>query len=197
MDRAVRFSLFALGTFIGALFVTLAVQWTSESADEPVLAQGGQALESLAGLNARMATELALRGALKLNPTTGDEPDPNDFEAIEARNRELAERRAKLIDELAAREAVDPSWAPDMQRQMIEQFAARAPKGAKLLSATCKTSLCIAEVESLSRRDSTGQTGWSGMFGLRRGFVMNVESPIEGQYRSFVYLARDGHSLPK
>lgn len=193
MDRAVRFSLFALGTFIGALFVTFALEWTGETAEEPVLAQGGQQPDGLAGRNADVGAELVLPRAATPDPGH----DELDLEAMEARDRDVGQRRATLIRERADQEDMDPNWAPAMQRHIAEQFAAQGPAGAKLVSATCKTSLCIAEIESLSSRDSTGQMGWAAMFGLGRGFVMNHETAIDGQYRSVVYLARDGHSLPK
>jgi hypothetical protein len=186
MDRAVRFSLFALGAFIGALFVTFALESTNEPTEEPGLARR---------LSDRVGEQLILRSTPNLGRGESDEGD--DIEEMAAQGRRAGQRRAALINELAAQEAVDPGWAPAMERRMTAQFAAHAPEGATLVSATCKTSLCIAEVESLSSRDSTGQLGWSAMFGIRRGFVMNEETAIEGQYRSVVYMSRDGHSLPK
>jgi hypothetical protein len=127
----------------------------------------------------------------------GGESQVDDIDAILASDREDGERRSSMVDELAAQEAVDPSWAPGMQQEIAERFAINGPEGAELVSATCKTSLCIAEVAPLSRSDSTGQMRWNRMFGLERGFVINHETAVKGEYRSVVYLAREGYHLPK
>lgn len=216
MDRFVPLSLLALTTVVGALLVIFTVEPINDPSedDEPVLARGGQEPDAFANSDIRVRTELASRGALILTPNRGDgaepiEPDSDeapfdgdeaqvdDIDAIMARDREDGERRANLVNELAAQEAEDPSWAPGMLQEIAERFAIHAPEGAKLVSSICKTSVCIVEIAPLSRSDSTGQMRWNRMLGLKSGFVINEETAVEGQYRSVVYLARDGYHLPK
>lgn len=215
MDRFVRISLLVLATFVGALLVIFTVESSDEiTKEDPVLARGGQKRDAVGGSDVWVRTELASQGALILTPSRaneaepiepdsdevpfeGDEAEVDDIDAIMARDRQDGERRTNLINQVAAEEAVDPSWAPGMLQTIAEQFAIHGPEGAELVSSTCKTSLCIVEVAPLSRRDSTGQMRWNRMFGLKRGFVINHETAVKGEYRSVVYLAREGYHLPK
>jgi hypothetical protein len=217
MNRAIRFSLLGLATFVGAVLVIFIVDSINEPTDEeeqPVLARGGQDRDVVVGSGVRVRRMLASRNAFMLTPNSVDDAEPiepdsdevpfagdeshvDDIDAILARDREDGERRTNMVNEIAAQEAVDPDWAPGMQQVIAERFAIHGPEGAELVSSTCKTSLCIVEVAPLSRSDSTGQMRWNRMFGLKRGFVMNYETAVKGEYRSVVYLARDGYHLPK
>jgi hypothetical protein len=193
MDRAVRFSLFALGTFIGSLFVLFATQSTDTGDDEAVLGKGGREIDALGEEVAQLRAELAWRGATATADEDSQEPDWGE---LEIREREQGERRAAAITAVAARETVDPDWGPATERQIADQFAAHGPPDATLLSVTCKSTLCIAEMETSSRKKSTGQLAWRAFFGLSRGFVLHRESTPDRGFRSVVFLAREGHRLP-
>jgi hypothetical protein len=217
MDKFVPLSLLALTAVVGAFLVISTVESNNKPAGEnsPVLARGGQKRDAAADRDARIRMELASQGALMLTPNRAGQAEPiepdsdevaydgpdeahvDDIDAIMARDREDGERRANLVNELAAQEAEDPSWAPGMLQEIAERFAIHGPEGAQLVSSICKTSLCIVEIAPLSRSDSTGQMRWNRMLGLKRGFVINHETDVKGQYRSVVYLAREGHHLPK
>lgn len=138
---------------------------------------------------------------LAANPTTrpADRPelDEPDFALLGAQQRERGERRAQALTSVAAREGIDPSWAPDMERRIAERFA-HAPAGITLTSTICKTSLCIAEFESTEFVAGGATERLSGrvFLGFAHGFVVHAEPGKSGARRSVAYLAREGHSLP-
>jgi hypothetical protein len=172
MDRSLRFVLFMTGTVLGGLLVAFAGKSTDRAKAE---------VDAL-------GEELAIRDVPREEP---------DLDELAIREREQGERRAEAITAAADREAVDPDWGPPTQRQIVDRFATEAPPGTTLISATCKTTLCIAEIESIGRDGSIGPPTWMALFGLPRGFVLPPEPSQDGTYRSVVFLARDGHSLPK
>lgn len=165
MDRALRFTLFALCAFAGGL-VTILV---SQSRDEP---------------------------QAQVVPIADEPEEELDWDQLAIREREQGEQRAEVIRAAAAREPVDPEWAPITQRQIADRFAVHGPSGSTLISATCKTSLCIVEIETLSPAESGGLQRWHRFFGLSRGWVLPREPAQDGPSRSVIFLARDGHSLP-
>ncbi|MDC0669030.1 hypothetical protein [Nannocystis radixulma] len=126
---------------------------------------------------------------------------PNEQAALltdeehQARSRERSRQRVELMTTTAAGEAVDPDWAPAMERRIAERFAANAPSDFKLRSASCKTSLCIAEIETPSDEASIGRTGWPRYLGFKRGYVHH-RGEEGGSFRTVVFIARDGHRLP-
>jgi hypothetical protein len=194
MDRAVRFSLFALGISIGSVFVIFASQSLGVGrSDERGFAHLGEEFAEMHTeelvrrdfAEARERSQTALKRAE--DPVEGD---------LEEQVRKRGKRRAALITEAAEREAVDPDWAPAMETRIVERFAAKAPPDFELLSITCKTSMCIAQIATPSRKASVGQVGWHRYFGLSRAYVHHRGEDGDG-FRTDVFLARDGHSLPK
>lgn len=176
MERAVRSVLFAFGVVIGSVFVIFATRAMDEPGEDAAPAEPAREK----GHEAR---------------TEGAEADELDDDELEARAREHATRRAEVISAAAASEAVDPDWGPAAEQRIIERFAARAPVGFKLLSTTCKTSLCVAEIETPSRSVSTQQSGWHRFLGVSSGYVYHRGE--EGSaFRTVVFVARNGHTLP-
>lgn len=176
MERAVRLVLFAFGIFIGSVLMIFATQ-----------AMDGPGEEATPVEVARERGHEAL--------TVRAEAEVLDDDELEARAHEYATRRAEVIAAVAAGEVVDPEWGPAAERSISERFAASAPVGFKLLSTTCKTSLCVTEVETPSRRVSTKQSGWHRFLGVSSGYVYH-RGDEGGAFRSVVFSARDGHSLP-
>jgi hypothetical protein len=175
MDRAVRFSLFALGIFVGSLLVVV----TSRSMDD----------------EAEVEVELELRGEeVAQSPT--ESPEELDPAEIEIRGRERAERRVAAFLDAISREPVDPDWGPAQEQQIAESFAAEAPAGFKLLSTTCKTSLCIAEIETPSKKASRREMGWHRFLGFSKAHIHH-HADEGGAHRTDVFIARAGHSLPR
>ncbi|MCX4243917.1 hypothetical protein [Paraliomyxa miuraensis] len=122
----------------------------------------------------------------------GDEDD----EASLVREQELVARRIEDIVDLADAEPVDPSWAPAMERRIAEGLAAHAPPGATLVSASCRTTLCVAEIEFPPSGEGGTRVNWLTALGLPRGFFVHHEPRPGFGPRTVAYLARDGHSLP-
>lgn len=142
--------------------------------------------------------ELAPQDSVTASGKVGDTPvGETDLIVLAIREREQGERRAEAILAAAAREAVDPEWGPTTRQEIVERFASKAPAGHTLISATCKTTLCIAEIEILSSEESSAPPVWSALFGLPRGFVLSRDPDSGGVYRSVVFLARHGHPLPE
>ena len=112
-----------------------------------------------------------------------------------ARSRERTRQRVELMTTTAANEAIDPDWAPAMEQRIAERFAANAPPDFKLRSTTCKTSICIAEIETPSGEASTGYTGWHRSLGFKRGYIHH-RGEEDGSFRTVVFIARDGHRWP-
>jgi len=176
MDRAVRLVLFSLGVFSGSVLVIFATKAMDEAGGAVVPAEA-----------AREEGHEAHRERVEAEELDDDE--------LEARAREHATRRAEVISAAAASEAIDPDWGPAAEQTIIESFAARAPVGFKLHSTTCKTSLCIAEIETPSRMLSTQQSGWHRFLGVSSGFVYH-RGDEGGAFRTVVFVARNGHTLP-
>jgi hypothetical protein len=198
MDRAVRLSLFALGIIIASVFVVFASKAMNlhESRDDHGFGMLGEDV-------AQLRAEQALQSDLAEVHEAGREPleeslQEQDLDGAELEDhvRERGKRRAALITAAAERESVDPDWGPATERQIIERFAIKAPAEFELLSAMCKTSICIAEVQTPSRKASIGQMGWHRFFGLSRAYVHHRGETDDG-FHTVVFLARDGHSLPK
>ncbi|MCX4246485.1 hypothetical protein [Paraliomyxa miuraensis] len=122
-----------------------------------------------------------------------DEVDFEDPEASNARNRELAERRIAAITAAADQEAVDSNWAPAMERAIVDGIGAHAPPGTKVISTSCKTTVCVARVE-LPAGEMANSGRLLAAFGLSSGFF--VQEAGESGARTVAYLARDGYSLP-
>jgi hypothetical protein len=172
IQRIIQFILFSFAACIGAVAVTLVSKATDAPEEVPKVLEQQQ---------------------LEQQPPL-DEPD---FDKLVIREREHGERRAEVITSAADREPIDHDWAPDMQRQLAERFARNGPADSRLLSTTCKTSLCIVEVETASRMQAIGLQPWQQFFGLSRGFVTARVSEHDGEFRNVIFLARDGHSLPE
>lgn len=205
MDRAVRFSLFALGIFIGSVFIAFVTQSSDDDHDDVVedqdeiLVDNGRKLNWLGEEFAQVRAEQVLEDTIGEAREKGREAlneeglDNDDFEAqVRARSK----ARADLITAAVAAEAADPEWGPATEQQMVERFAAKAPAGFELISTTCKTSLCIAEITTPSRKASLKQTRWHRFFGLSRAYIHHRGEEGD-RFRTVVFLARDGHSLPK
>ncbi|MCX4246483.1 hypothetical protein [Paraliomyxa miuraensis] len=122
--------------------------------------------------------------------------DELDHEELVAHGREVMERRIATITDAVNREAVDSGWAPAMERQLSEGLVARGPHGARLISAVCKTTLCIADVEHPPGDDGMGYVNWLTVFGMSRGYFVRHSPTSSTGARTMAYLARDGHSLP-
>lgn len=178
------------GIVLGALLVTFA---RTDRAPDRVADEIDTLGEAVAQLQADQARQDRLTASAEISELRLEEPD---VATLVIRQREQGERRALAITAAADREAVDPDWGPAMQRQIIERFTAGGPAGATMISATCKTTLCIAEIENRSNDGNIGPPAWVALFGLSRGFVRPREPGQDGPYRSVVFLAREGHSLP-
>lgn len=128
-----------------------------------------------------------------------DEVDggPESEEASLARSREAAERWVEAITTAADLEAVDLDWAPGMERQIAEGLAAQVSAGATLISATCKTTLCITEIEFPPDEGRSRRVSRLAAFGLSRGFFVRHEPELGRGARMVAYLAREGYSLPR
>lgn len=161
-----RLALFTLGACVGALVVLLANESTSQDQGES-------------------PHEPAHKAPLS-------EPD---FDELTKRERELGEQRARTLTAAADREPIDHDWAPAMERQIAERFALHGPSDSRLLSATCKTSLCILEVETASRVQNIEPKPWHKFFPLSRGFAVSRER--EGGVQDVIFLAREDHALPE
>lgn len=131
-------------------------------------------------------------------PTQADAPasEPLSPEQRDVQERELSERRAAQIRAAAAREDVDPGWATTMERQIADSFAAHAPPQSRLLSASCKTTLCVVEVELSAQFADSTTLDWPRLLQLSRGFIVHHDPGPDGYRRTIAFLARDGHSLP-
>lgn len=199
MGRIVQLSIITLTGITGAVLGGLLLRAPEEQtgAREPKRAQAGE--REVVG---RLARERVQgrgidRSASPAEPDSEPEPDSeSDFAAIAARERELSEGRAATIDAAAALERVDPLWAAAMERQLTEGFAAHAPAGSRLLSATCKTTLCVAKIDHPPEIDDPTGLNWPTILSLSRGFLVHHEPGTDGRPRTVAYLARDGHRLP-
>jgi hypothetical protein len=187
MNRPVRLLLFSLAVSVGSLGVAIALGSLDASAEAVVPGEREQGhAEPAERHGAREAPE----------GDRADEPAaPLTAEERLARARERSRQRVESIMATAANEAVDPAWAPAMERRIAESFAAHAPPGFKLRSATCKTTICVAELDTPSREASTGQTDWDRILGFERGYVQH-RGEEDGAFRSVAFIARDGHRLP-
>jgi hypothetical protein len=187
MNRPVRLLLFSLAVSVGSLGVAIALGSLDVFAEEVVpgkLERGGA--EPAERHGAREAPE----GERANEPAA-----PLTAEERLARARDRSRQRVELIMATAANEAVDPAWAPAMERRIAESFAAHAPPDFKLRSATCKSTICVAELDTPSREASTGQTDWDRILGFERGYVQH-RGEVDGAFRSVAFIARDGHRLP-
>lgn len=144
----------------------------------------------------------SLFAALLLEPALRTDEPPAQMVApapetpTPEQERDLSERRAAEIRTAAAREDVDPDWATPMERRIADSFATHAPPRSRLLLASCKTTLCVVEVElSTEFADSTG-LDWPRLLQLSRGFIVHHDPEPDGHRRTSAFLARDGHSLP-
>lgn len=191
MNRVVPVFLFALSVAIGS-FIVIFSPFEDEAEDaEAVLAENDIELgREVVEQPAQPASQQVVLD--NRNP----ELEPLDHAAVVVQSRERALRRAELITAAVDSEAVDPQWAAATEQQIAERFAAEAPPGFELLSTTCKTSLCIAEVETPSREASRAQTGWHKFFGFSRTRVYHQGEEGDA-FRTVVFLARDGHHFPK
>lgn len=199
MDRIVRLSLLTLGIFIGSVLVIVAGKFRDEPQEESLAVDGDGPywLGSLAPVHGAEA----LQRPIAVAPEHGSEAlegEKNELDDDELRTRALerARRRAERITVAAASEAIDPDWGRATEQQIAERFAAKAPVGFELLSATCKTSLCIVEVATPSREASTRQKGWARLFGFMRSHAYHRGEAGDG-FRTVVFLVREGHDLPE
>ncbi|KIG17462.1 hypothetical protein DB30_03163 [Enhygromyxa salina] len=124
-----------------------------------------------------------------------DEAD-DDENTVIARTRMLVDRRAAEITAKAALEAVDTDWAPAVEVDIAEGIAAHGPPGTKLVSARCRTTVCITEIELPPDSGSAMQMSWLAAAGLRRGFLVHGRGESGAGDRTVAYLAREGYSLP-
>jgi hypothetical protein len=182
------------------LFVTFASNSTDETQAEIVLAEGGRDVGVLNQKIGQQRVELAWQTNVEasrqdqLQALEDDEPETEEELAI--RVRERGKQRAATITEAADSEPVDPDWGPATQQQITERFAVKAPIGFELQSVTCKTSLCIAEIETPSRKAGIQEVGWHRFLGSSRAYIHHGEEGGDTHHVT-VFLARDGHPLPK
>jgi hypothetical protein len=199
MDRAVRFSLFALATCVGVLFVTFASNSTDETEEGIVLAEGGRDVGVLNEKIGQQRVELAWQTNVEASRQAqleAPEPPFESEEDLEMRVRERGRQRAATITEAVDREPVDPDWGPATQTEITERFMIKAPLGFELQSVACKTSLCMAEIETPSRKAGIQEVGWHRFLGLSRAYIHHGDEGGD-THRVTVFLARDGHPLPK
>lgn len=183
MDRAVRLLLFSLAIPVGSLGVAAASRSLAASAAEAV----PSAVEPV-------QLERPGEAAEERRDAPSEQTELSDEER-RARARERTRQRVELMTATAAVEATDPDWAPAMERRITERFAAEAPPDFKLRSTICRTSLCIAEVETSTREAIVGQRGWHRFLGFKRGYA-HFRGEEDGAFRTVVFIARDGHRLP-
>ncbi|KIG17460.1 hypothetical protein DB30_03161 [Enhygromyxa salina] len=125
-----------------------------------------------------------------------DGDDDLDFEQMAARDRAIALGRAKELTAAADREGVDMEWAPAMEEQITEGLAANGPRGVRLISAVCMSTICIVEIEHPQGEDGRAHVNWPVVFGVSRGFLVHHEPEPGVGARTLLYLARPGHALP-
>jgi hypothetical protein len=112
---------------------------------------------------------------------------------------EVSARDKRRFEGLAAKlagEPLDPGWAPATERLIADTLGKPEFKGSKLLSATCRSTLCRFEVghqdERARRRFSS--TLPNRLPSLPSGSMRNAEG---NDTRTIVYVAREGHRIPR
>ena len=199
MNRAVRYLLFPAVVSAGSLGMVVARGSIDASTEGPVVSEVDRGQQWPGEFERAQAEPAERHGTLEApeedRKAPNEQADPLTGEERRARALERRNQFVELMTTTAALEAIDPDWSPAMERQIAERFAANAPPEFKLRSTTCKTSLCIAEVETPSREAGTGQPGWRRFFGFKRG-VIHYRGEEDGSFRTVVFIARDGHRLP-
>jgi hypothetical protein len=113
--------------------------------------------------------------------------------------RERTEGRAELIERTLRTEAVDLPWAQQAERT-IAQVVKTDPalKDARLVSTECRSTLCRIETGHPSRREGArfGQALPNRLSGFPSG-TMRLQARGAGDFRTVIYLARDGHRVPR
>ncbi len=199
MNRIVHVSLFVLASGAGVVLGTLIRDSSDELQDHarhPAPAAEREELEALASEVARLRGMMAERDQ-QSQGDAAEAHEEQDLAVLIAREREISERRASLLLAVAEREAVDLDWAPAMEQQIASGFAIHGPAGAKLLSASCKRTICVAEIEHARGSDGDGPLDWRAILSSSRGFVVHHDPTPDRAARTIAYLARDGHSLPR
>lgn len=121
--------------------------------------------------------------------------DP-EFEA-EIQRRRVDERVAAVEAQLAS-EPVDRAWAFEARHVIDEAAASPELAGSRVTALTCRSTLCRLEVEHDGEQDADQ---WASIFypraaALPAGFQRRLE-PRDGRERSLVFLARQGHRIPR
>ncbi|MCX4243279.1 hypothetical protein [Paraliomyxa miuraensis] len=195
-----RVSIFAFAILGGATIGAI----SSHSSSEPAIttrslaeAEDHWKIVTLTNDMARLREQLE-QGDRSAHHAAEDETRDDEPELAEiiARERETAERRAAVLTAAVHGEVVDSDWAPAVELQIADGLAALGPQGARLLSVSCKTTLCMAEIEHPPGSDAE-HVSWLRVFGLSRGFFVHHEPAPGSGARTVAYLARDGFSLPR
>ncbi|WP_146155514.1 hypothetical protein [Enhygromyxa salina] len=143
-------------------------------------------------------SEVVTEDADEGDPVAAADHDERDHAQRAAERRERVDSRAALLDATVAGEAVDPAWAPGSEKKIVDAFAAEASPGAGLRAVTCKTTLCVAEIEHPEgSKRGVGGTRWGKVFRFPHTFVVYHPPGPDEPARSVAYLARDGYRLPK
>jgi len=123
---------------------------------------------------------------------TAPKPPPPTQEEVSARDK----RRFENLGRKLAAEPVDRSWAPATERLIATTLQKPIFKGSKLLSATCRSTLCRFEVshDSDVDRRKFGSTLPNRLPSLPSGSMRNAEGD---ERKTIIYVAREGHRIPR
>lgn len=131
--------------------------------------------------------------------------DSNDGEAAEADEEELAERAQQQIDRRVdvlrrqlASETRDASWADEFEAGVRDKMRALDGKlfaTTRLVSADCRTSLCMMEMVADSPEEARRLPKIMALVGLRT-FVRSEPNPVTGGQRWTLFVERPGFPLP-
>jgi hypothetical protein len=120
-------------------------------------------------------------------------------EATPEQIKERTDRRAELIERSLRAEPVDAAWARQAERTISETVAADPVlRSARLLSTECRSTMCRIEAGHSSRGEGSrfGSALPNRLGGFPSG-TMRVQARGDRDFRTVIYLAREGHRIPR
>jgi hypothetical protein len=190
--------LLALVAAAGGLIVQLARR--SPGGHPTALSPAARLIEDRPGTRPRPRPAALSQDPLQLWPSERQtRPAPESPETSPEQLRVETSLRAELIERTLKSESVDAAWASHAERAIAAAVAADPVlRAGRLVATVCRTSLCRVEASHGSRREALrfGTVLPNRLAAFPSG-TMRVLPAAEHDFRTVIYLAREGHRVPR
>lgn len=148
---------------------------------------------------AASAASTALQAAPAPASSNDGQTAEEEEEALTERAQRQIDRQVEVLRSQLASETRDASWANDFEAGVRDRMRALDGKlfaTTRLVSADCRTSLCMMEMVADSPEEARRLPKIMALIGLRT-FVRSEPNPVTGGQRWTLFVERPGFPLPQ